>query len=101
MNITIIGKQSEPKVLTVAGMEPGTVYRVWSPFDGKQPDRGDGQVCLKLSCDQSVLLELCRGHDPIVPHLTENTSLYFCGHPSVRVAEVYGKLVGVEVTPIL
>lgn len=101
MNIIKQNTTETPQVLTVADMKPGMVYRVWSPFDGSKRDSGTGQVCLKLTNGEAPVL-LATHVNGLVDrvHLTITTEPYFCGHPSVCVAEVYGKLTGVEVAPI-
>ena len=101
MNIIRQGKVLEPKKLTVSDMEPGTVYRVWSPFDGSEADSGYGRVCLKLLSNQTVILAASANSDAYQqPHLAMDGAPHLCGHPSVRVAEVYGRLTGVEVAPV-
>jgi hypothetical protein len=99
MNITIIKKKPEPKVLTVADMTAGMVYRVWSPLYGNL-DEGNGQICLKLACDNSIVLAISRESSGCCPTIARRDAPFYCGHPCVHVAEVYGRLTGIEVTPL-
>jgi hypothetical protein len=101
MNIIVNGPKPKSKILTVADMKPGMVYRVWEPFDASKPDNDEGQLCLKLSDSGEILILATRssaGARNLYRALTDRTC--YCGHPNVRVAEVYGQLTGVEVRPI-
>jgi hypothetical protein len=99
MNIKVVGAKTKRPALTVADMKPGTVYRVWDPFDGGKPDRGEGQVCLRLWDDKSVILSVTKTA-AVSANIAYSDSPGLCGHPDVRVVEVYGELTGIEVTPI-